>query len=59
MDMGFYCYKMMSFGFKNVGAMYQKLVNRMFSNLIGKTMEVYVDDLFVKNLNPTNHTERL
>ena len=27
---GTYCYRVMSFGLKNVGAMYQRLVNRMF-----------------------------
>ena len=31
----------MSFGLKNVGASYQRLINRMFSKHIGKTVEVY------------------
>lgn len=50
MDSGLYCYKMMPFGLKNAGATYQRLVNKMFANLIGKTMEVYVDDMLVKSL---------
>lgn len=29
---GLYCYKVMLFGLKNVGATYQLLVNRMFTN---------------------------
>ncbi|KAM3008993.1 hypothetical protein FF2_033058 [Malus domestica] len=33
----------MPFGLKNVGATYQKLVNLMFAEQIGKSMEVYVD----------------
>ncbi|KAL0423355.1 UNVERIFIED_CONTAM: putative protein K02A2.6 [Sesamum radiatum] len=43
-----YCYNVMSFGLKNAGATYQRLVNRMFKDLNGKTMEVYVDDMLIK-----------
>uniref|UniRef100_A0A2N9HC52 Uncharacterized protein n=1 Tax=Fagus sylvatica TaxID=28930 RepID=A0A2N9HC52_FAGSY len=43
-----YCYKVMSFGLKNAGATYQRMVTKMFKGLIGKTMEIYIDDLFVK-----------
>ena len=39
-DIGLYCYKAMLFGLKNVEATYQRLVNRMFKDLIGKSMEV-------------------
>ncbi|KAL5570576.1 hypothetical protein UlMin_027151 [Ulmus minor] len=47
-DQGLYCYKVMPFGLKNAGATYQRLVNKMFKQQIGKTMEVYVDDMLVK-----------
>ncbi|KAM2504749.1 hypothetical protein PS1_038639 [Malus domestica] len=48
-DRGLYCYKVMPFGLKNVGATYQRLVNSMFAKQIGKSIEVYVDDLIVKS----------
>ena len=46
---GLYCYKVMPFGLKNVGATYQRLVNKMFSKQIGRNMEMYVDDMLVKS----------
>lgn len=48
-DKGTYYYNLMSFGLKNVGATYQRLVSRVFKEKIRKTMEVYVDDMVVKN----------
>ncbi|XP_013733765.2 uncharacterized protein LOC106437417 [Brassica napus] len=44
-DKGTYCYKVMPFGLKNAGATYQRLVNRMFADKLGNTMEVYIDDM--------------
>ena len=46
-----YCYKVMPFGLKNVGTTYQILVNKMFYELLGNMMKVYVDDMFVKRSN--------
>jgi len=40
----------MSFELKNAGATYQRLVNKIFKPLIGKTMKVYVDDMIVKSM---------
>ena len=37
---GLYCYKVMPFGLKSVGATYQRLVNRMFSQQIERNVEV-------------------
>ena len=45
---GLFCYKVMSFGLKSVGATYQRLVNHMFHPQIGGNVEVYVDDVLVK-----------
>ena len=49
----------MPFGLKNKRATYQKLVNIMFKDLIGKTMEVYVDDMLVKSRMAGGHVDHL
>ena len=56
---GLYCYKVMSFGLKNAGATYQRLVNKMFSQQIGRNMEVYVDDMLVKSKEKLIHLDDL
>ncbi|XP_024010275.1 uncharacterized protein LOC112085304 [Eutrema salsugineum] len=58
-DRGIYCYKVMPFGLKNAGATYQRLVNRMFASQLGKTMEVYIDDMLVKSLHAKDHISHL
>lgn len=52
---GLYCYQVMPFGLKNNRATYQRLVNRMFKQQIGKTMEMYVDNLLMKSKEPAQH----
>ncbi|KAI0510524.1 hypothetical protein KFK09_011128 [Dendrobium nobile] len=59
MDKGLYCYLVMPFGLKNAGATYQRLMNKVFKNLIGRTMEVYVDDMLVKSLEKSQHISDL
>ncbi|KAL2238323.1 UNVERIFIED_CONTAM: Retrovirus-related Pol polyprotein from transposon [Sesamum indicum] len=54
-EKGIFCYNMMPFGLKNAGATYQRLVNKMFGDLLGKTMEVYVDDMLVKSKRSQDH----
>ena len=54
-----YCYKVMPFGLKNAGATYQRLVNKMFSQQIGRNMEVYVDDMLVKSKKELTHLDDL
>ena len=47
---GLFCYKVMPFGLKNTGATYQRLMNKMFMDQIGRNVQVYVDDMLVKSL---------
>ena len=56
---GIYCYKVMPFGLKNAGSTYQRLVNMMFADQIGRTMEVYIDDMLVKSLEAEDHISHL
>ncbi|KAF5954368.1 hypothetical protein HYC85_007224 [Camellia sinensis] len=45
----------MPFGLKNAGATYQRLVTKMFKHLIGRTVEVYIDDMVIKTKEPEGH----
>ncbi|GKC99922.1 reverse transcriptase domain-containing protein [Tanacetum coccineum] len=47
-DQGTFCYTKMSFGLKNVGATYQRLVDTAFESQIGRNLEAYVDDMVIK-----------
>ncbi|GFY95434.1 hypothetical protein Acr_10g0008190 [Actinidia rufa] len=58
-ERGLYCYKVMPLGLKNAKMMYQRLVNKMFKEMIGEMMKVYIDDMLVKSLKPTDHIAHL
>ena len=58
-DRGLYCYKVMPFGLKNARATYQRLVNMMFKEQIGRTMEVYDDEMLVKSKVASDHIAHL
>jgi hypothetical protein len=45
---GMYCYTTMPFGLRNVGATYQRCMNHVFGEHIGRTVEACVDDIIVK-----------
>ncbi|KAF8730537.1 hypothetical protein HU200_016953 [Digitaria exilis] len=44
-----FCYTTMAFGLKNAGATFQRCMNQCLGDLIGRTVEVYVDDIVVKS----------
>jgi hypothetical protein len=46
---GSFCYVMMSFGLKNMGATYQRCMLKCFKDLIGQTVQAYMDDIVVKS----------
>jgi hypothetical protein len=48
---GAYCYTTMSFGLKNVGATYQRAIQKCFKKQLNKNVEAYVDDVVVKTQN--------
>ena len=54
-----FCYNVMQFGLKNVRATYKRLVTKMFRPLLGKTTEVYIDDMLVKSKERPDHAGHL
>jgi len=42
-----YCYKVMPFGLKNVGATYQRLIDRILAPMLGQNVQAYVDNMVV------------
>ena len=56
---GNYHYKVMPFGLKDAGSTYQRMMTRMFESLLGKNMEIYIDDMVVKSKKVSEHLEDL
>ena len=54
-----FCYNVMPFGLNNMGATYQKLMNKMFAHQIGRNVQVYVDDMLVKSFQEDDHLSDL
>ena len=52
---GNYHYKIMSFGLKNAGSTYQRMMTKMFEPQLGKNVEVYIDDMVVKSKLVSEH----
>ncbi|XP_019051451.1 PREDICTED: uncharacterized protein LOC109113947 [Nelumbo nucifera] len=54
-----YCYKVMLFGLKNAGATYQRLVNKILKEHMGRNIKAYVEDMVVKSLRANWYTSNL
>ena len=52
-------YEVMPFGLKNVRATYQRLMDHVFHDMIGRNVEVYVDDIVVKSNSCDQHISDL
>jgi hypothetical protein len=48
-------YVVMTFGLKNAGATYQRAMNYIYHDLIGKLVEIYIDDVVVKSTSTRGH----
>jgi hypothetical protein len=46
---GLFKYVVMTFGLKNAGTTYQHAMNYIYHDLIGKLVEIYIDDVVVKS----------
>jgi hypothetical protein len=56
---GLFKYVVMIFGLKNAGATYQHAINYIYHDLIGKLVEIYIDDIVVKSTLTGGHLEDL
>lgn len=54
-----YNYQVMPSGLKNAGATFQWLVNKIFKDHIGNSLEVYVDDMLIKSHWREDHISHL
>jgi hypothetical protein len=54
---GLFEWIVMTFGLTNAGATYQRATNYIFHELIGKIVEIYIDDVVIKSLNHESHLD--
>jgi hypothetical protein len=57
--MGLFEYVVMTFGLKNAGIKYQRAMNYIYHDLIGKLVEIYIDDVVVNSTSTGGHLEDL
>ncbi|KAI5313602.1 hypothetical protein L3X38_042778 [Prunus dulcis] len=56
---GAFEYTVMPFGLRNAGATYQRAMNSIFHDMIGHSLEVYIDDVVIKSPEEGNHVSSL
>jgi hypothetical protein len=56
---GLFEYVVMTFRLRNAGATYQRAMNYIFHDLIGKLVEIYIDDVVMKSASVEGHLEDL
>jgi hypothetical protein len=52
-------YVIMTFGLKNAGATYQRAMNYIYHDLIGKLVEICIDDVVVRSTSIGGHLRDL
>jgi hypothetical protein len=52
---GLFEWVVMTFGLKDAGATYQRAMNLIFHELLGNTVEAYIDDIVVKSAEFSSH----
>jgi len=58
-EFAIYCYRDMPFGLKNVGATYQRLMDRILAPMLGRNVQAYVDDMVVTSEEKDQHIPNL
>ena len=58
-EWGIYCYTVIPFGLKNVGATYQRMATALMHDMMHKEVEVFVDDIIVKSTTKGEHITNL
>ncbi|CAL8153039.1 unnamed protein product [Prunus armeniaca] len=53
---GAFEYTIMPFGLRNAGATYQRAMNSVFHDMIGHSLEVYIDDVVIKSSEKEAHS---
>jgi hypothetical protein len=52
---GLFEWIVLTFGLKNAGETYQRAMNYIFHELIGKIVDIYIDDVVIKSLDHESH----
>jgi hypothetical protein len=56
---GLFEYVVMTFGLKNTDAMHQRAMNYIYHDLIGKLVEIYIDNVVVNSTSTGGHLDDL